>query len=188
MDRSQIIAEVCRTVEHHRDTARQLLRDNYPFVTSARSKRIYTPMECMRAFVRDGFIDRYSGTRLVFPGTLRVLSLLMPEEFPFHPNWKMDATHPAFWELFPTIDHVVPVVRGGADTEENWVTTSQLRNSAKANWTPEELSWKLVPSGNINEWDGLSEWFVNFIEEHEDLLGNNYLRTWLRAAKACLPR
>jgi hypothetical protein len=99
----------------------------------------------------------------------------------------MDSTQPAFWELFPTIDHVVPVARGGVDSEENWVTTSQLRNSAKANWTLEELSWKLVPPGKIAEWNGLTQWFVNFIEAQDDLLGN-YLRTWLRAATACLPK
>lgn len=83
----------------------------------------------MQSFVRDGFIDRYSGRHLVFPGTLRVLSTLFPEDFPFHPNWKTQFTHPAFWELFPTIDHIVPVARGGLDVPENWVTTSQLRNS-----------------------------------------------------------
>jgi hypothetical protein len=113
-------------------------------------------------------------------------SLLLPEAFPFHPNWKMDLTHPAFWELYPTIDHVLPIARGGIDSEKNWVTTSQLRNSAKANWTLEELSWKLVPPGNVDEWDGLIGWFVDFIEEHDDLRANKYLRTWLRAASVCL--
>jgi hypothetical protein len=188
MDRSQIIAEVCHIVGQNREAARRLVRDVYPLAKFVQSKRVYTAIDCTRVFIRDGFIDRYSGQSLVFPGTLRLLSVLLPEEFPFHPNWRMDLTHPAFWELFPTIDHVVPVARGGADTEENWVTTSQLRNSAKANWTLEELSWKLVPPGSIKEWDGLSQWFVNFIEEHEGLVGNNYLRTWLRAARACLPR
>jgi hypothetical protein len=106
-------------------------------------------------FHQDGFIDCYSGQRLIFPGTLRLLSLCLPEEFPFHSNWKMDRTHPAFWELFPTIDHIVPIARGGEDAETNWVTTSQLQNSAKANWTLKELRWTLVPAGSVEEWDGL---------------------------------
>jgi hypothetical protein len=188
MDRSQIIAEVCRVVEHSRAEAQRVVREYYPFAQLESAKRTYTAIDCTAVFIRDGFIDRYSGRRLVFPGTLRLLSLLLPEEFPFHPNWKMDSTHPAFWELFPTIDHVVPVARGGIDAEENWVTTSQLRNSAKANWTLEELSWKLVPPGNIRDWDGLSQWFVDFIEGHNNLLGNKYLRMWWRAAKTCLPK
>jgi hypothetical protein len=188
IDRSHIIAELCHVVEQNRAEARRLVRDNYPCAKIIPSKRAYTAIECTLVFIRDGFIDRYSGERLVFPGALRVLSLLLPEEFPFHPNWKMDSTHPAFWELFPTIDHITPVARGGVDSQENWATTSQLRNSAKANWTLEELAWKLVPPGNIADWDGLTQWFVNFIEAQDNLLGNRYLRTWLRAATACLPK
>lgn len=185
MDRSQIISEVCRIVEQDHDAAGRLFRENYPFMKVGPSTRTYTALQCTAVFIRDGFIDRYSGLRLIFPGTLRLLSQLLPEEFPFHRNWRMDLTHPAFWELFPTIDHVVPVARGGLDVTENWVTTSQLRNSAKANWTLEELCWKLVPPGNIEEWDGLSQWFLEFVSRHDDLLRNNYLRTWFRAATAC---
>ena len=42
---------------------------------------------------------------------------------------------------------MVAVARDGVDAEQNRVTKSQLRNS-KANWTLEELSWKLLPPGN----------------------------------------
>jgi len=134
-------------------------------VTSAASTAIGSPLEpaergygkvtCTRIFIRDGFIDRYSGTRLIFPGVLRVLSKLLRTDFPFHPNWKMSATHPAYWELFPTIDHVVPVTRGGVYDESNWVTTSQLRNSAKGLWTLDELGWELYPPGDYASWNGL---------------------------------
>ena len=93
--------------------ASTILAAEYPFTPLPNAGRNYSPGQCMAVFVRDGFIDRYSGRRLVFPGTLRLLSLLLPQEFPFHSNWKTDACHSAFWELFPTIDHVVPVSRGG---------------------------------------------------------------------------
>ena len=63
----------------------------------------------MSVFVRDGFIDRYSGAHLLFPGTIRLVSRLLPSEFPFHSKWKMSETHMIYWELSPTIDHVVPV-------------------------------------------------------------------------------
>lgn len=58
-------------------------------------------------FVRDGFIDRYRGTRLVYPPTLRLISEELPEQFPYHRNWKMSETHHAFWELTPTVDHIL---------------------------------------------------------------------------------
>lgn len=169
------------------EAAGRLVQEDYPFAKFTKAKRVYTAIECTGVFVKDRFIDRYSGRRLVFPGTLRLLSVLLPEEFPFHRNWKMDLTHPAFWELFPTIDHLVPVARGGEDAKENWVTTSQLLNSAKSSWTLQELSWRLVPPGSIEDWDGLSRWFIEFMEHRDDLLQNNYLRIWFRAAKACLP-
>lgn len=51
----------------------------------------------------------------------------------------MSECHIVYWELFPTIDHIVPVARGGRNSEENWVSTSMLRNSAKFNGTLEEL-------------------------------------------------
>ena len=187
MDRSSIISELCSPVEGHAEKARRVIQESYPRADFSYSKRLYTPTECMKVYVRDGFIDRYSGQRLVFPGTLRALSIMLPDEFPFHANWKMNLTHPAFWELFPTIDHVVPVTRGGIDCEENWVTRSQLRNSAKANWTLEELSWELLPAGSINQWDGLTRWFLGLVTRRADLLQNSYLRNWWRAAKACLP-
>ena len=69
----------------------------------------------------------------------------------------------------------------------NWVTTSQLRNSAKANWTLEELGWKRHQAGDYDEWDGLTGWFVEFVDTHKELLQqHSYLKTWYRAASVCV--
>jgi hypothetical protein len=157
-------------------------RSGYPFAPAQSTGRAYTESACTAIFVRDGFIDRYSGSQLVFPGTLRLLSLLLPAEFPFHPNWKMTETHMAYWELFPTIDHVVPVGRGGADDDSNWVTTSMLRNSAKSNWTLEQLGWQLVPPGDFKRWDGLLTWFISFLTQEPSHLAAAYIRRWHHAA------
>ncbi len=166
--------------------AAALLRDEYPFLRQPPVPRAYSDVTATRVFIRDGFLDRYSGTRLVFPGTLRLLSKLLPVEFPFHPNWKMSETHPAYWELTPTVDHVRPVARGGADNETNWVTTSMLRNSAKSNWTLEELGWPLLPPGDFNQWDGLLEWFRVYLEQYPDHLHDKTIRHWLSVAKRAL--
>ena len=158
-DRPDTLARVCASLlAGEVEAARATARTEYPFLPQKNPGRAYTEMQCMRVFLRDGFRDRYSGERLVFPGTLRLLSKVLPDAFPAHPNWKMSETHPMFWELFPTIDHVVPVARGGADDETNWVTTSMLRNGAKANWTVEELGWKLLPVDSAGAWDGLVGW------------------------------
>lgn len=54
---------------------------------------------------------------------------------------------------------------GGADSEENWATTSMLHNSIKNNWTLEQLNWKLYAAGNYEEWDGLTGVFVELVEK-----------------------
>ncbi len=113
---------------------------------------------------------------------LRLLSRLLPTEFPFHLNWKMSESHVAYWELFPTIDHIIPVARGGADDETNWVCTSMLRNSAKSNWTLEELGWTLQPPGDYNQWDGLIGWFLKYTERYPAHLQETYIKRWHNAA------
>ena len=184
MDRALAIAEVCRAVAGNAlDEAASLLRRDYPFAPDAITKRSYGPVESTRVFVRDGFLDRYTGDRLIFPPVLRVLSIAIPTEFPFHPNWKTDLTHPAYWEVGATVDHLVPVTRGGADDEANWVTTSMARNSAKQNWRIEELGWQLHGPGKFGEWDGLVHWFLEYTASQPAALGNASIRSWHRAAR-----
>ena len=107
---------------------------------------------------------------MVFPGTLRILSFRMPDAFPFHKNWKTDECHFAYWELFPTIDHLVPVARDGTNNQNNLVTTSMVRNVAKANFTIEEIGWKLLPSGDVKIWDGQMSWFGSEVAKDPMLL------------------
>jgi hypothetical protein len=182
-DKSHLIAGICQAVlDGELDRAAMVIRNTYPFTRPTVAGRKYTEFEALRVFIRDGFVDRYSGQQLVFSPVLRLLSRLLPAEFPFHSNWKMDACHIAYWELSPTIDHVVPVARGGPDHDTNWVCTSMLRNSVKANWTIEELGWHLVPPGDVQQWDGLLQWFVTYVAGHQEIAQEPYFRRWHRAA------
>jgi hypothetical protein len=95
-------------------------------------------------------------------------------------------THPAFWEMFPTIDHVVPVSRGGLDEQSNWVTTSQLMNAAKANWSLDQLGWRLLDPAPSDAWDGLTRWCLEFVHSREEVMRNDYVRKWVTAAQTCL--
>ena len=179
-----VLSAVCQAISSDgRDEAAAILRRDYPFTPMAVIKRRYGPRESTRVFVRDGFIDRYSGQRLIFPPVLRVISEVLPAEFPFHPNWKTDVTHPAYNALSATIDHVVPVTRGGRDDDSNWVTTSMARNFAKMNSTLEEIGWTLHPAGRFEVWDGLLRWFITFAEGHPDLVRAGSIRQWYVAAK-----
>ena len=182
-ERTEIIKDICEALFlGDKAKAQQLAQTKYPFTPFRSKNRQYTPLRSMRVFTRDGFIDRYSGQRLVFPGILRLLSTLLPDEFPFQKNWKMTETHVVYWQLFPTIDHVVPIAHGGFDEESNWVTTSMLHNSAKSNWTLGELGWNLHPPGELREWDGLTGFFLNFTQCHRSVLNDPYLKRWHNAA------
>ncbi|HMU34810.1 MAG TPA: hypothetical protein PKC89_13210 [Pyrinomonadaceae bacterium] len=183
MEKGEILKRVCEALLFGDPSrASVIATQEYAHENLAFAGRKYNEYESTTIFLRDGFLDRYSGSKLVFPASLRLISHLMPAEFPAHPNWKMSESHMVYWELFPTIDHVVPVARGGADDQTNWVTTSMIRNSAKSNWLLEELGWNLQPPGNVREWDGLTRWFMQYIEQEPTYLNDPYLKRWHRAA------
>jgi len=57
-----------------------------------------------------------------------------------------------------------------------------LRNSAKSNWLLEELGWQLHQPGDLDEWDGLINWFLDYIKTNPKTLNDNYLKSWYKAA------
>ena len=190
--KASVLFEVCAALAAgNPDSAKEKLRAGYRFKPVETIVRRYSVRKSMELFIRDGFIDRYTGNRLINPGVLRLLHVLLGDDFPAHPNWKASETHPAFWELFPTVDHVEPVSRGGADDEQNWVTASMLTNQAKNQRTVDGLSLKLHPRGGA-EWDGLSRWLVGYLTENPTKLTDApephraYIRRWLIATKAAL--
>jgi hypothetical protein len=76
VDRADVIVQTCAFIQDRNlDAARDLILDQYPpsGLSTARGKR--TEQSLLRIFVRDRFTDRYFGVRLIFPGTLRMLSL-----------------------------------------------------------------------------------------------------------------
>ncbi len=188
-DRIATLAEVCRALAAHDvQAAAERLEAGYPFRASSMRPRSHGPLVAMRVFLRDGFVDRYSGERLLFTPVLRAISLALPREFPFHPNWRTDLTHPAYWELAATVDHLVPVTKGGGSEIGNLVTTSMVRNSAKGNSTLEELGWTLHAPGDTALWDGMLGWFLRYTAAYEAPARSAYLARWRRAAIAATTR
>lgn len=187
LEKADILKDISQALlQDHEAKARSLARSKYPFQFQEKAQRQITSLQSVRLFLRDGFIDRYSGHKLVFPGLLRLLSKSMPEEFPYHRNWKMSECHIAYYELSPTIDHVMPIARGGVDSESNWATTSMLRNSAKANWTLDELGWQLVPPGKLTEWDGLMPLYIELVESRPTFLQDATLYNFYKLAQRAL--
>ena len=183
----ETIARICDAISGgFLDDAAEIARAEIPFKVPERVKRKLKETQSVSVFLRDGFIDRYSGQRLVFPGTLRLLSLRLPKEIPYHSHGKLTECHMLFWLLFPTVDHVEPVARGGSDTEENWVCTSMFKNRLKDAWTLEELGWELLLPGSLDDWDGMLCWFMKYVSDHPSCLENSYIKRWYRAAERAL--
>ena len=187
------IAAACHELGEARiDRARKIISSEYPFdpgQVEADHRKGLTSEQRMRIFARDGFIDRYFGNRLYFAGALRILSFVIPEEFPYHPNWKRTEGHDAYWQLQATIDHVTPLSKGGRHEEENLVTTSQLHNGAKGNRSLKEMiGWKLVHGGRMEDWDGMIKWYIEYIDQNPKWLKNSTLSDYYRMAKRVLDK
>ncbi|MCB5942439.1 HNH endonuclease [bacterium 210820-DFI.6.52] len=170
------------------DLAKRAIEEGYPFAPVERGKRGYTVRQMVEQFFKDGFIDRYSGERLVNPGVLRAISEMIPDVFPYQAHWKTGECHLAYWNDHPTIDHIYPLSLGGEDGPENWATTSMMRNSLKGNFTLEQMGWMLQERGNIREWDGLSKVFVELIEREKALLQVGRIRSYYMATKEMVKR
>ena len=179
MDRALLIKNICGLLlDDKKQDCIDFANENYPFVSNLSQKRQYSKYQMCKVFLRDGFIDRYSGAKLLFPGLIKIMTIEFPDIFKYHKNWKMSETHMIYWDLCPTIDHLVPVARGGQDIEQNWITTSMVHNSAKSNWTIEEIGWELHNKGELKNWDGLVSNYLELIDKNPDYEKDNYILNW----------
>ena len=183
-EKSAVISDVATMLlNDNKSAAKAIICKEYPHAHFEIEKRAYTLEQKMNQFIQDGFIDRYTGEKLLNPGILKAISFYLPEEFPYHPHWKMTETHIAYWDLIPTIDHVYPIAKGGQDDEENWVTTSMKNNSIKSNYTIDEIHWRLFPRGDIVKWDGLTKVLLELVSKDMDLLKDTYIKNWYNVSK-----
>lgn len=146
---------------------------NTPYIDNSSNKlgqgsRKYLRETILKVFHRDGFIDRYTGVKLLHPGLLTLLHIELPEIFKYNGGWKLENCHIIFWELFPTVDHIVPITKGGSDDVCNLLTISMIGNTRKKNETLENLRWKILPQGNIRDWDGLTDIFLKLMEKNDN--------------------
>jgi 5-methylcytosine-specific restriction endonuclease McrA len=183
MEKSDIIKKITEALLYDsKEKAEFIIKNEYPFEKKEIFHRSYYLYQKMKIFIRDGFIDRYTGDKLVNPGILKVLSFYFPQNFPYQKNWKMSESHIGYLELAPTIDHLEPIAAGGSDTEDNQITTSMFNNSIKSNWTLKQLRWTLHEKGNIDEWDGLTKLFIKSVDSDQKLKEDNYILNWYKAS------
>ncbi len=161
--------------------AKTFVNNNYPHQYIKYDIRNMSIYEKLKIYLNDGFIDRYTGNKLLFPNVLRIISFELSEVFPYQSNWKMSECHIAYWELTPTYDHIFPIARGGKDEEENIATTSMLMNSIKSNFLLNEIGFKLHEKGNIKNWDGMINWYKEYIKNNNNILKDKSINQWHKA-------
>ena len=182
MDHGRVLQDIGRMIADGKiSEASEYVLSEYPHRYIDYDKRNMSGEQTLKIFIRDGFIDRYSGKKLLFPGVLRIITQELGDVFPFHSNWKMSDCHIAYWEMMPTYDHVLPIARGGKNSPENIVTTSQIMNSAKSNFLIDEIGFKLHAPGDMNEWDGMISWYKEYVDKNPSILKNAYIRQWHNA-------
>lgn len=132
-------------------------------------------------FQRDRFTCRYGGALLIPTPIMELISVLYPDLFPFHPNWKGGETHPAILSRSPIVDHIVPGSAGGDWLDkENLVTACWPCNGRKADFTLEQLGWRLLELDADADWDGLTSRYVDFWRAAGEPKPS-YHRTWIAA-------
>lgn len=144
-------------------------------------KRLTPPPRVLaEIYDRDRYLCRYCGTKTVLTPVMRLLSDAFPEQFPFHPNWKTSETHPAYWSLSATHDHIVPVSRGGDSLEtDNIVTACWACNARKSGLLMEDIGFALREPEE-STWRGLADLYRPLWEASgRPVLGNSY-RAWLK--------
>ena len=183
----EVVARLCNAISGGSlDDAAALARAELPFEPFERTSRSFTKHKQVSVFLRDGFTDRYSGKKLVFPGSLRLLSQRLPAEIPFHSHWKTTECHSLYWDLQATVDHVRPVALAGSHEMGNLVTTSMNNNLAKGHRTLKDLDWNRKQAGKLRDWDGLMGWFMEYISDEPSVLEQRFIKQWHRAAQRAL--
>jgi hypothetical protein len=205
-EKYEIIMDACLALsDEGREASQEILRRNYPFDPRAKprsvSKEKPFPMErkveasdfwnedrasMMRVFARDGFMNRFTGELLIFPAVLRLLSKELPSIMPYQMAWRVGEIHMAYYDIYACIDRLLPKSQGGSDAESNQITTTMPYVLARSHSNVEEMDWRLTREGFVDEWDGMSSWYVEYVNANQELRNANYFNLWYIAAKKVL--
>ena len=105
-------------------------------------------------FARDRYTCRYCEARTVLIPVMYAISALYGSIFKAHRHWRRDETDIAYWTYATSIEHIVPVKRGGTNHAENLLTACWRCNEEKGTQTLLQLDWQIRPISE-RAWDGL---------------------------------
>jgi 5-methylcytosine-specific restriction endonuclease McrA len=135
-------------------------RVRVPSRTAPAIQRRTVERDKLAVFARDRWTCRVCGSRTLDLRVLKLVSRALPVEFPYHSNWKFGHAHLIYWTRSSSLEHVVPLARGGTDELSNLVTTCYSCNAARSHYLLEEIGWTLrAPASST--WRGLTEYLAS---------------------------
>jgi hypothetical protein len=125
-------------------------------------------------FRKDHYHCSYTGIKLINHPLIELLSYILPEHFPYNnPPHGSDAgiknTHLLVWVLWPSVDHILPVSRGGLNHPENYTTSNSKFNMFKNNFRNEELGLQCREPED-KTWNGLEEEYHQLFTKYRHLI------------------
>ena len=157
--RVKAIQAALRALPKDRDQSELCLQPLVTQLPTATKRVSLSRKRQLRVYRRDNFVCRYCRRETILHAALEYLAKQCPEQLPYHPNWKRSETHPLFYDITTSCDHIVPLSRGGDDDDTNLAATCARCQYMKSDWPLEELNWTLHDRED-SDWDGLTGLFV----------------------------
>ena len=79
MNKHNIIKTICDNLDTDKEYCLNKINNEYPFEPIECNARYISTIQKTGIFMRDAFIDRYSGDKLIFPPVLRLISQNYPK-------------------------------------------------------------------------------------------------------------
>ncbi len=119
---------------------------------------------------RDYWTCRYCNDPVFFNPTFKLFEEMSPNHGYYHSHGKSDARHPFIEKRIATVDHVIPVSKGGSDIVDNYVTACwecnlKYKDKGFDDGKPKPLSIN-KHAAKLN-WDGFSSLYV-YINKNKD--------------------
>ena len=119
-------------------------------------------------FCRDNWHCRYCNDAVIFTPLLKILDNISPNRGYYHPNGKSDKMLSLFANKFASVDHIVPVTKGGKNEVDNFVTSCWECNLKFGNKTHKEGKPKPQnKNSNVTNWDGFSSLYPKLINKSD---------------------
>jgi hypothetical protein len=57
-----------------------------------------------------------------------------------------------------------------------------VQNNIIVNYSLDEIGWTIYEKANIDEWDVLTQLFIEIVNKYMNLCNDNYIKRWYKAA------